>query len=190
MTQPNAFADHVSRFPSLRRFGCAKNVSPNLLGRIPQATSICTAIWGKIFFLYFLSDTMITSHEYHVVSNHQPQDCLVNNLVMLKQRIHQSPAHKAPCEWRISLTKTSNHDDVIKWKHFPRYWSFAWGIDRTAPVNYPHKGPATRSFDVFFDLRLTDGWVNNLNVGDLRPHCAQCNVSIQSWSSSMDTHNA
>ena len=22
------------------------------------------------------------------------------------------------------------HDDVIKWKHFPRYWPFVWGIQR------------------------------------------------------------
>ena len=32
------------------------------------------------------------------------------------------------------------HDDVIKWKHFPRYWSFMRGIHRS-PVNSPHKGP-------------------------------------------------
>ena len=31
------------------------------------------------------------------------------------------------------------HDDVIKWKHFPRYWPFVWGIHRW-PVNSPHKG--------------------------------------------------
>ena len=31
------------------------------------------------------------------------------------------------------------HDDVIKWKHFPRYWSFVRGIHRS-PVNSPHKG--------------------------------------------------
>ena len=31
------------------------------------------------------------------------------------------------------------HDDVIKWKHFPRYWPFMWGIHRW-PVNSPHKG--------------------------------------------------
>ena len=35
-----------------------------------------------------------------------------------------------------------NHDDVIKWKHFPRYWPFVRGIR-----------PVTRSFDVFVDLR-------------------------------------
>ena len=41
------------------------------------------------------------------------------------------------------------HDDVIKWKHFPRYWSFVRGIHRS-----PAQRPVTRSFDVFFDLRL------------------------------------
>ena len=31
------------------------------------------------------------------------------------------------------------HDDVIKWKYFPRYWPFVRGIHRS-PVNSPHKG--------------------------------------------------
>ena len=30
-------------------------------------------------------------------------------------------------------------DDVIKWKHFPRYWPCVRGIQRS-PVNSPHKG--------------------------------------------------
>ena len=32
-----------------------------------------------------------------------------------------------------------SHDDVIKWKHIPRYWPFVRGIHRS-PVNSPHKG--------------------------------------------------
>ena len=32
-----------------------------------------------------------------------------------------------------------SHDDVIKWKHFPRYWPFVRGIHRS-PVVSPHKG--------------------------------------------------
>ena len=32
-----------------------------------------------------------------------------------------------------------NHDDVTKWKHFPRYWPFVRGIHRS-PVNSPHIG--------------------------------------------------
>ena len=50
-------------------------------------------------------------------------------------------------------TTVTKHDDVIKWKHSPRYWPFVRG-------NSPHIGPVTRSFDVFFDLRLIKrSWV-------------------------------
>ena len=53
---------------------------------------------------------------------------------------------------RLDDTMTVSHDDVIKWKRFPRYWPFARGIHRS-PVDYPRKGQR-RSFDIFFDLRL------------------------------------
>ena len=38
--------------------------------------------------------------------------------------------------WR--LESVTNHDDVIKWKHFPRYWPFMRGIHRW-PLDFPHK---------------------------------------------------
>ena len=41
-------------------------------------------------------------------------------------------------EWQCRSSIIS-HDDVIKWKHFPRYWPFVRGIHRS-PVNSPHKG--------------------------------------------------
>ena len=46
-----------------------------------------------------------------------------------------------------------NHDDVIKWKHFPRNWPFVRGIHRS-PGEFPAQRPLTRSFDGIFDLRL------------------------------------
>ena len=36
------------------------------------------------------------------------------------------------------------------------------------PGEFPIQRPVTRSFDVFFDLRLNNGWVNNHEAGDLR----------------------
>ena len=48
----------------------------------------------------------------------------------------------------------THHDDVIKWKHFPRYWPFVRGIHRS-PMNSPQR-PVTRSFDVFFDMRQNE----------------------------------
>ena len=46
------------------------------------------------------------------------------------------------------------HDNVIKWKHFPRYWPFLRGI-RRSPVTdeFPSQRPVTRRLDVFLDLR-------------------------------------
>ena len=44
------------------------------------------------------------------------------------------------------------HDDVIKWKHFPRNWPFVRWI--TGPGEFPPQRPVTQSLDVFFDLRL------------------------------------
>ena len=42
-----------------------------------------------------------------------------------------------------------------KWKHFPRNWTFVRGIHRSpVPGEFPAQRPVTRSFDVFFDLRL------------------------------------
>ena len=62
--------------------------------------------------------------------------------------------------WRESTVVSwfpSEHDDVIKWKHFPRYWPFVW-----VPGEFPAQSPVARSFDVFFDLypnkRLSKQW--------------------------------
>ena len=38
--------------------------------------------------------------------------------------------------------------------------------------------PVTQSFDVFFDLCLNDGWVNNREAGDLRRHRSQYYVTV------------
>ena len=45
------------------------------------------------------------------------------------------------------------HDDVIKWKHFPRYWPFVREIHR-GPGSFPHKGHWRRALMFFFDLDL------------------------------------
>ena len=44
-----------------------------------------------------------------------------------------------PVDSEMELKKKIWHDDVIKWKHFPRRWPFVWEIHRSS-VNSPHKG--------------------------------------------------
>ena len=70
------------------------------------------------------------------------------------------------------------HDDVIKWKHFPRYWPFLRRIHRS-PVNSPHKGQ-WRGTLMFFYLNLNKqlskqsrGWWFETQSGSL---WRQCNV--------------
>ena len=45
----------------------------------------------------------------------------------------------------------SIHDDVMKWKYFPHYWPF---VQRIPTHGFPTQRPVTKSFDIFFDLRL------------------------------------
>ena len=46
------------------------------------------------------------------------------------------------------------------------------------PGEFPTQRPVTRNFDVFFDLRLNNDWVNNGEAGDLIRHRAHYDVSV------------
>ena len=61
------------------------------------------------------------------------------------------------------------HDDVIKWKHFPRYWPFVRGIHRSQ-VNSLHKGQSRGALMFAVICTWINGWVNNREAGDLRRH--------------------
>ena len=62
---------------------------------------------------------------------------------------------------------SSIHDDVIKWKHFPRNWPFVRGIHRS-PVNSLHKGQWRGALIISLICVWINDWVNNREAGDLR----------------------
>ena len=64
------------------------------------------------------------------------------------------------------VTSWLNHDDVIKWRHFPRYWPFVRGIHRS-PVNSPHKGQWRGALMFSLICVWINGWVNIGEAGDL-----------------------
>ena len=81
---------------------------------------------------------------------------------------------QAPCnQMRVIL----NHGDVMKWKHFPRYWSFVRGIHRS-PVNSPHKGQWRGTLMFSLICSWINGWVSNREAGDLRRHRAHYDVIV------------
>ena len=79
----------------------------------------------------------------------------------------------------------SSHDDVIKWKHFPRNWPFVWGIHRS-PVNSPHKGQWRRALMFTLICARINGWVNNRYAGDLRRYRPHNDVIVMHSSGSKE----
>ena len=84
----------------------------------------------------------------------------------------------------------SKHDDVIKWKTFPRYWPFMRGIHRS-PVNSPHKGQwrGPLMFSLIIDLnkrlgKQSWGWWFETPSSLLWRHC---NVTL--WSICLFAYN-
>ena len=69
------------------------------------------------------------------------------------------------------------HDDIIKWKHFPRYWPFVQGIHRS-PVNSPHKGQWRGALMFSLICVWINEWVNNREAGDLRRYRAHYDVTL------------
>ena len=69
------------------------------------------------------------------------------------------------------------HDNVIKWKHFPRYWPFVRGIHRS-PVNSPHKGQWRGALMFSFICAWINTWVNNREAGDFRRYRAHYDVIV------------
>ena len=75
------------------------------------------------------------------------------------------------------LEKFGNRDDVIKSKHFPRYWPFVRGIHRS-PVDSPHKDHARGALLFSLICDWTNGWTNNRDAGDWRRHLAHYDVIL------------
>ena len=78
---------------------------------------------------------------------------------------------------RYPYSVSNLHDDVIKWKHFPRYWPFVPGI-HGSPVNSPHKGQWRGALMFSLICARINGWVNNREAGDLRRHRALYDVIV------------
>ena len=84
------------------------------------------------------------------------------------------------------LLAVTNHlrlilqDDVIKWKHFPRYWPSVPGIHQS-PVNSPHKGQWRGALMFSFICTWTNSWVNNREASDLNRHRDHYDVIVMMY---------
>ena len=108
-------------------------------GNFPRNRPAITKIWLKITYLKFHS-----------------------NLQGAKELKRDKTPHTTNSQGYVLC-----HDDVIKWKHFPRNWPFVREIHRS-PVNFPHKGQWRGALMFSLMYACINDWVNNREAGDLR----------------------
>ena len=69
------------------------------------------------------------------------------------------------------------HRDVIKCKHFPRYWPFVGGIHGW-PMDSPHKGQCRGAFMFSLNCAWKSCSANNRDDCDLRRHRTHYDVTV------------
>ena len=79
-----------------------------------------------------------------------------------------------------NILDIQKYDDVIKWKHFPRYWPFVRGIHQS-PLNSPHKGQWRGALVFSLICTWINGWINNREAGDLRRNRAHYDVIVMNF---------
>ena len=90
-------------------------------------------------------------------------------------RVHYSLKYNTNADIIITIRRTISRrgwaeidgfqDDVIKWKHFPRYWPFVRGGQRWIPRA---KASDTELWCFSLICACINGWVNNGEAGDWR----------------------
>ena len=68
-------------------------------------------------------------------------------------------------------------DDVIKWKHSPRYWPFVRWIHRLRWIPLT-KASDTELWCFLWSASWINGWVNSREAGDLRRHGTHYEVIV------------
>ena len=79
--------------------------------------------------------------------------------------------------WLNCYVALPEHDNFIRWGHFPRYWPFVRGIHRS-PIDSPHKGQWRGALILPLICVLINGWANNREAGDFRRHRAHYDVIV------------
>ena len=69
------------------------------------------------------------------------------------------------------ISSTDYHDDVIKWKHYPRYWPHRWPVVSL----YKGQGHGALAFSLNCIWKKKTGWANNRDADDLIALWRHCN---------------
>ena len=102
--------------------------------------------------------------------------------ILVMMRRNAASQQIGPCEMWLSFLCVvctywypNHHDDVIKWKHFPRYWPFVRGIHRSRWI------PRTKASDAKLRLnqQLNNHWRRRWFETPSHSLWRHCSVSIK-----------
>ena len=105
--------------------------------------------FSYIFFnqlLYSAKIILVKFHHDSILLHVNDSAGLTGGLTFVEQTTRYL-VYNDGCDFKATMMASSNG------KIFPRYWPFACG-EFIGPVKFPSQKPMTRSFEVFFDLRL------------------------------------
>ena len=150
---------------------------------------------------YVCNGNPINAKMYFFILNHHPGSD-INDYITIHPKVkpvddkryfphyllHHRPSRWLPgrftlciCEACLSIGIWLFHDDVIKWKHFPRYWPFVRGIHRSpVPGEFPHKDQWRGALMFSLICVWINGWVNYRKAGDLRRYRIHYDVIVMS----------
>ena len=72
------------------------------------------------------------------------------------------------------------HDDVIRWKHLPRYWPFVGGNHQWTVTSH-HKGQWHGALVFPLICAWTNSWANNRNVSVWRSNRTHYVTAMKKW---------
>ena len=132
-------------------------------------------------------------HNRFLMTSQWPNDCYASTWKVISYSLDIDFIHRDIHGWSWKKNRAwcasfccrciGIHDDVIKWKHFPRYWPFVRGIHRP-PANSLHKGQ-WRGTLMFYLICALNKRLNNQSGGwwfetPTRSLWRHCNVLIGS----------
>ena len=84
-------------------------------------------------------------------------DIMLSLLINIQEMEHHHLLEAGqPWNWQLDVCEAKRlHDDVIKWKHFPRYWPFVRGIHRFRWIPYTKASDA--ELRCSYDMRRIKG---------------------------------
>ena len=169
----------------------------NFVAVMPSAISVCnrprfmqSIVYGAVingnagicmnaFMLDRVYNNIIFVHDIFINYNLVWNELYLSSAQLLENALLDEISNMSPepllrmtidTNWN---TVAMNHDEVIIWKHFLRYWPFVRGIHRS-PVNSSHKGQWRGA--LMFPLICA--WINNREAGDMRRYRAHYDVIV------------